>query len=97
MEKPPDADNESCAFLSLSSKRNALAPALDPESERTDFPSQEPPFSSDDVSKARDTSDVGFEENRYLKGGDGSHSPLPERMAKAGTGLIQHCYPNPSS
>ncbi|KAI4529942.1 hypothetical protein MG293_019798 [Ovis ammon polii] len=64
MEKPSDADNESCAFLSLLSKRNALAPALDPESERTDFPSQEPPFSSDDVSKAKDTSDVGFEENR---------------------------------
>ncbi|KAI4561705.1 hypothetical protein MJG53_016759 [Ovis ammon polii x Ovis aries] len=66
MEKPSDADNESCAFLSLLSKRNALAPALDPESERTDFPSQEPPFSSDDVSKARDTSDVGFEENRWI-------------------------------
>lgn len=97
MEKPPDANNESRVFLSLLSKLNALAPALDSESERTDFPSQEPPFSSVDVNKARDMSDVGFEKNRHLKGGDRSHSPHPERMAKAGMGLIQHCYPNPSS
>lgn len=64
MEKPPDADNKSHAFLSLLSKLNALAPALDSESKRTDFPSQEPPFSSVDVNKANGYVGCGLREEQ---------------------------------
>ena len=64
IEKPPDADNKSHVFLSLLSKLNALAPALDSESERTDFPSQKPPFSSVDVNKANGYVRCGLREEQ---------------------------------